>query len=175
MQISSFLMVEWTDGMQAICSLLGVLVTVIGFIYVIKQLNSAKKANQIATYENLYARMHDIHKFFFEHPGYRDYFYHSKRIDPGHDDYQKVMTVAEMFADFLQQVKLQSDLMPKKTANGWINYAHSVLRRSPVLREFLVRNKDWYPSNFFQDECNRQVIEVEENKGSPEAHGTVAK
>ncbi len=146
--------IVWTDEVQAICSLLGVVVTIVGFIYVIKQLNSAKKANQIATYENIYARMHDIHKFLFEHPEFRDYFYHEKKIAPGDPKYSQVMTVAEMFADFLQQVMLQADLMPKKTAEGWTNYARSVIRRSPVLKEFFVRNKEWYPSNFYLEECH---------------------
>lgn len=141
---------NWTEATQAICSIITVIITLVGLIFIIVQLTSAKKANQIATYENLYARMHDIHKFLYDHSELREYFYSSKKTNCDDANYVKVLIATEMFADFLQQVKLQSDLMPKKTAEGWNNYCTSINSRSVVLQEFIENNKKWYPSNFYQ-------------------------
>ncbi len=128
-----------------------VVLTGLGFAFIYLQLKDAKKALSITTYENLYSRMHDIHKYFLENPELRDYFYCSKeckRLDVV--TLQKLEIVAEMMADFFQQIHLQAAMMPPSTAKGWKNYIKTVVKNSPVLRAFLEKHKDWYPSNFVQ-------------------------
>ncbi len=141
--------IKWTDEAQAFSDIALVILTGLGFFFINLQLRAARKARQIATYEDLYSRMHDIHKVFLEYPELRKYFYEGKHNK--HEDaatIQRLQTIAEMMTDFFQQIHLQIESMPPSTAQGWKNYINTIVDNSPVSNTFLHKHQNWYPSNF---------------------------
>jgi hypothetical protein len=141
---------SWTDIVSALGSVLSAIVTAAGFTLVVIQLRHARKTMEITTFEHLYSRMHDIHKVLVERPHLRAYFYDSAESSPDSANHSEVCAAAEMIADFFQQVSLQLDLMPAKTADGWRAYMSSTVKTSPVLKAFLASHATWYPNNFLQ-------------------------
>lgn len=143
--------IKWTDELQAYCAIAMVILTGVGFLFLNLQLKDAGQTHQITTYENIYSRMHDIHKLFLENTDLRGYFYNGQtttHTDP--ESLKKLKILAEMMADFFQQIHLQLDMMPPNTAKGWENYMASILKESPILRKFFQEHEDWYPSRFVE-------------------------
>ena len=141
--------IKWTDELQAYCAIAMVILTGVGFLFLNLQLKDAAQTHQITTYENIYSRMHDIHKLFLENTELRGYFYDgwtTAHADP--QTLKKLTILAEMMADFFQQIHLQLGMMTPNTAKGWRNYMSSIMEKSPILCTFFQEHKDWYPSRF---------------------------
>lgn len=136
----------WTDVVMAVGTVLGALFTALGLGFIIIQLRAARRQLTITTFENLYSRMQGIHEIFLEKPHLRPFFYSGESVKEEAEDYAEVCIIAEMLADFFQQVCLQLDLMPPKTAQGWRAYMSDVAGKSPALRAHLRKNSAWYPS-----------------------------
>jgi len=138
---------QLSNDISVISNAVSAAVTVLGFLIVILQIRSAKRTMQITTFDHLYTRMHEIHTHFSGHPYLRKYFYEGATVDSDSAEYPLVQITAEMLADFFQQINLQLDLMPAKTASGWRAYIQSIIRNSPALRDYFKSNASWYPSN----------------------------
>ena len=135
---------EWVS---ASANVFMALATAIGFIFVYKQIRSSSA-------DHLYGRMHDIHKLFLQKPELRRYLYDLK--PPSVEDYSdEALIMAEMVADFFQQVFLELDHLPSVTAEGWRCYMRDILKNSPALRNFVLAKEEWYPSNFVEQLLHR--------------------
>jgi hypothetical protein len=136
----------WTEIITAVGTVLGAVFTALGLGFIVVQLRAARRQLTITTFEHLYSGMQDIHKVFIEKPYLRPFFYEGKPLKEGANNPEEIYVVAEMLADFFQQVCLELDLMPPKTAQGWRAYISDIIGRSPTLRVHLKSNAAWYPS-----------------------------
>src|ERR1051325_9737915 len=99
----------WTDKVQAIASvvyviltLAYVIVTLVGFLLLRRQIQQVDLSTRGETYGELYGQQHSITQFFIDNLHLRPYFYNNKDICSSHADFGKIMLVAEMVADFLE-------------------------------------------------------------------------
>ena len=107
---------NWAEITSALANISMAVLTSIGFFYVYKQIRAS-------AVDHLYSRMHDIHKIFMLKPELRRYFYDTKQLPAdGKDDAAEVSILAEMIADFFQQVFLELDHLPPVAAKGWRCY-----------------------------------------------------
>ncbi len=139
---------KMADSITAVASAVAALAASAGLIYIARQLHNARQTLQFAAAEHLYSRMHDIHKLFLDRPELRPYFY--ERVRPGRwsGHKRKAEVMAELLADFFQQVFLELNTLPLQTRAGWREYMSHVLRHSPTLLNFVESHRAWYPSNF---------------------------
>jgi hypothetical protein len=136
---------------SAVATVIGATATALGVWFLVGQLRSARKQLTVTAFEHLYSRMQGIHEQFLHQPALRRYFYDGKPIeDAGESEREEVVILAEMLADFFQQVHLQLDLMPRKAAQGWRAYIEDIIRRSPALRDFLRAHGAWYTGGQFE-------------------------
>ena len=140
----------WTDIVVAVGTVLGAVFTALGLGFIVVQLRAARRQLTITTFEHLYSRMQGIHEMFMAKPHLRPFFYAGKEMKEGADNYEEVCIAAEMLADYFQQVSLELDLMPPKTAQGWKAYMSDVVSRSPALRVHLSSNAAWYPTRLLK-------------------------
>lgn len=136
----------WTEIVTAVGTALGAIFTALGLGFIVVQLRAARRQLTITTFEHLYSGMQDIHKVLIEKPYLRPFFYGGKATKEGSDHYEEVCVAAEMLADFFQQVCLELEFMPPKTAQGWKAYISNIIGKSPALRSHLRSNAAWYPS-----------------------------
>lgn len=132
---------DW-QAISALAELLGALLVLVGFGFVVRQLRS----NSV---QQLYCRMYEIHRLFIEKPYLRPYFYENWDV-PDRASWLavEVDATSEMLADFFQQVFLELDLLPRSAASGWRIYMKDTLDHSQVLQRYVNAHRDWYPSNF---------------------------
>jgi hypothetical protein len=150
---------DWTDVVTATASVATAALAGLAFW----QLKAARKQLTITTFEHLYGRMQGIHEQFLLKPELRDYFYSRKNVAENDPIVREVNIAAEMLADFFQQVHLQLEYMPPKTASGWKAYSREIVDSSPALQAFLLANPTWYPSDLL--EVARKARSTTERRG----------
>jgi hypothetical protein len=137
-------MIVNTNLLEAIAAIASPVITLTGFILIYLQIKELKKSTLGGTYGALYAQQHSIHQFFIENPSFRAFFYGSQEIDHTHQDYEKVMAIAEMVGDFFEHIYLQKHNLPKDTWIGWQNYMLTIYQNSPALEEHFRSKRMWY-------------------------------
>lgn len=131
----------WTPShVTAICAVTGLITTLFGLGFAMKQIRSA-------AVDRLFARMHNFHQLFLDKPELREFFYGGRHFKHDIDDV-RVLVTAEALTDFFQQIYYELPNMPKRARGGWRNYIRDLTKRSSVLQSHIIQNSDWYHPNF---------------------------
>lgn len=85
----------------------------------------------------LYHQNNEIRKIFFERPELRKYFFENADISKGHDNYNTVLSLAEMVLNYLEHLELQKSNCSSKDWGEWEGLFHLYCRNSPVVRELV--------------------------------------
>jgi hypothetical protein len=154
--ISNF-MPLWTDKVQAIAgivytilTLAYVIVTLVGFLLLRRQIQQVDSSTRGETYGELYGQQHSITQFFINNLQLRPYFYDNQEISSADADFAKIMAVAEMVADFLEHIYLQLPNLPEDVREGWESYMVRIYGNSPALRLHCEDNASWYSDELIQ-------------------------
>jgi hypothetical protein len=122
------------DIIQAVASVLGVIVAAIGFYFVSRQLRKS-------AHSDIYALGIATKQALLEHPDLRKYFFDNIAIEEIRDKEEKnrVMTLADMFCLYLEQIAIYAkDLGGEKEA--WFGYIKEMYGNSPIIRQYLERS-----------------------------------
>jgi hypothetical protein len=111
---------------------------------------------------NTTSSLRELLSLFVEHPELRPYFYESRKVPVRGHNRVRILTVAEMFADVLEEGLSANSIMPtKRVDEEWPLYCTYLLSVSPALNEVLRQYPDWWRS-----------IRALPSKGNPRiAHG----
>lgn len=150
-----------------VAQLVGVVLTVIAVISVVWQLNGLRQATETTALIGIYAESSEINRFLLQQPGFRRHFYADDPIEPAEmrnarlaqeleeirntnfDEYQRLMSLAELEADQFEQVYSLRDVMPSGQWNVWWAFFIDIYDASPLLRTFYDRNREWYELDDF--------------------------
>lgn len=135
---------SWTDVAQAIGSVGGVLVAIVGFVFVIRQLRQVENAMKKDAVEALYARAFDIQSIILNDPALREYFYDNKTQPADSVMRAKLETVSEIVFDFYELIVDEKEFMSPGLYTSWEHYLKDLYSRSPTLRSHLDVNSKWY-------------------------------
>ena len=139
---------SWTDIIQAICSILGVVIMLIGFIFVfiqIKQLNNSIISN---TNNYVYTRANEFLNFITTHK-LKPYFYENKKYESD-EKKQEIYTACELASCWFEFVFLEKGNYRKGIFKKWLNSISSIYKSSPILRIYLEQKKDWYSDEMIE-------------------------
>lgn len=100
-----------------------------------------------ATRSSLFAHALAVQNVLVENPDLYDYFYNGKMIDKSLTEHNriKINVISEMICDMLDHAA-NSNALSGETKEGWKVYANSMMQNSPPFRDFLLHNKEWYPT-----------------------------
>lgn len=143
------------DTLSVIASFLGVIVGIIGFVFVwrqIKQVNASIKSN---TDNNLYSLTIDINKFLIENPELRPYFYgdasgKEKEYDNKDLNFNKIETLADIYITFFEYIFEERKNMEIDLFNSWEEWKKDMYKKSPAIRKHLKNHSNWYKSDFIE-------------------------
>jgi len=133
-------------------------ITIIGFPLVIvslvllirqtreltKQNETAAKSVAAAVYQNVSDLMIQIDRVFLEYPELRPYFDDGAALPNDVKTRSQVIAVAEMLADFRDNVMAQSRAVPTYRWGMWKRYFDELEKRSPAFKEYLEKNDGIY-------------------------------
>ncbi|MEU4556524.1 hypothetical protein [Micromonospora violae] len=90
--------------------------------------------------------LREVYRVFIDHPELRPYFYGRKPCPRNQRQRDRVMTIAEMLADTLEDGLVAHHLVPaSESESDWINYCRHVRANSPALEEWVQRHPGWWP------------------------------
>jgi hypothetical protein len=126
----------------------GALVTFIGFVFVLVQLNRETREIQNQTKWQVYNNGLTTLSIFVDHPELRRYFYNDNVPVPeeSEDNHlrSKVFAAAEMLADHWESTILSNASLNSNVIELWIIYMGGIYCKSPVLQEFLKNENEGY-------------------------------
>ena len=138
--------VKWTDVAQ-------LLVTIIGFVFVVLQLGSLRRQIEGDTHADLYGQYMEMGKLFLRKPHLRPYFYDSTEINVTAANSgrikQEVDMMCELITTLLEHAALQRHNLPGESwADCWRAYTYARFDSSSVLRQWWRANEEVYAASF---------------------------
>jgi hypothetical protein len=135
---------DWPAETQAITSILGLMVTSFGFLFLSRQITLLKKAIVSDTNGRLSDQSITILNFIADKPYLYDYFYHSKPLGSADEHVIEVLCACEMIANYADMVALSLPDIPVLVRSRWTRFITDTLASSPALRDFIAQHRLWY-------------------------------
>ena len=129
---------------QTILSILSIVVNIIGFYFIVRQITQQALATRGETYTSLCGLSYEILNLIHENPFLYDYFYNNKKIESNSDHRVQVLICCEMIANYCDNVTLQRENIPNHVWQRWKNFIIGQLEISSELKKFMLDYKDWY-------------------------------
>ena len=130
--------------LQIILSVLSIVVNIVGFYFVVRQITQQALATRGETYTSLCGLSFEILKLIHDNPYLYDYFYNSKKLEPNSEHRVQVLICCEMIANYCDNVTLQRENIPKHIWLRWKNFIKGQLEISYELKIFMIQYKEWY-------------------------------
>lgn len=145
---------EVLTAIGAMISALGAIIlpiiTIAGFLLVIKQLRDAREALETQTREQVYQASSGILNMFVEHPGLRPYFYDAIQLPEQEPERSKVLAACEVMGDHWENILLSKKSLDRETLGVWEDYMAGIYLSSPSLSYFFLHEGYRYSNGFLQ-------------------------
>ena len=132
------------DALQVYISLAGLLLGAVGVPLLYVQLRDVKRSVQAGAHAAIYAQASDIRAHLIDHPHLRRYFFDGEAIERGHEEYDRVLTIAELFLNYLEHISVMEDAFGDANRESLDRFCQSMLDSSPILRERLADGRALY-------------------------------
>ena len=136
--------------------LAGVIINGLAFVGVIVSLLllraqglAARDATLVIAYQNMTAQMADMDRYLLEHLDLRPYFFDGKEPPRAEDEHSRVLAVAEMYVNLMDNVLTQCPALNRvDIAADWEAYFRGVYETSPALRDFwAAHGSEWFSNS----------------------------
>lgn len=139
------------DAISAIATVISDLLIAFSILFAARQWREAaqqtKKAAvaiSAATYQGVNAQLQEIDLLFVQYPELRPYFYADKPMPQDRRERDRVMAVAELLVDFMDNVVTQGHAMPADHRKVWNDYFKEQHASSAAIRIYWHENSHWY-------------------------------
>jgi hypothetical protein len=135
--------VNWT-AVEALATCATAIIAAGGIFFVLQQLKQVERTIRGDAHERLTTGSIEILKLLAGNPESYAYFYEGKPLT--HDDPNRVFVlyVAEIFANYMENVINQKENMGKRDGAVWNRFVVDTCKMAPVVRTFLIERKEWY-------------------------------
>ena len=132
------------DTVQLLVSVLGLMIAGVGLPLLYVQLRDVKRSVRGAVHAATYAQAADFRSHLVQYPHLRPYFFGGAEIAPDHADYNRVVTIAELFLNYLEHVTVLEDSYSPQDRAALDRFTKHALERSPILRRHMNNNRAAY-------------------------------
>ena len=129
---------------QMLISLCGLIIAIVGLPLLYFQLRDLRHSSQIAAHSATYEQAAAFRAHLVEHPHLRKYFFDGEAILPGSPDYDRTLTIAETFLNYLEYIAVLKDNFGKENDPALESFIRTVLTGSPVMRQHLSSHPQLY-------------------------------
>ncbi len=133
---------SWTDVGSAIGQIASAIISLVGFIFVYRQIKQTNDNLKQSNHTAIYSINTELYKFFAENSKLRPYFHDG--ATPTDEDINKVLSVSELLADFFEFILVEKNSLAPEIRQPWLNYMKKIYAQSPGFRQFIHINKDQY-------------------------------
>ncbi|MFM1936521.1 MAG: hypothetical protein RI990_1480 [Planctomycetota bacterium] len=133
-----------TASIDTILTVVAIVVNVVGFYFVIRQIRQQALATRGDTYTNLCGLSYDILRMMAERPHLYPYFYERKPLAEAGEHRVEVLCCCEMIANYCDNTALQRENIPDHVWQRWRNFVREQIALSVVLQDFMREYRAWY-------------------------------
>lgn len=139
---------HWADAFQGLGTMAGALISLLGFIFVIRQLRYTHQAIESQTQAQIYNMGLEVYKMIVEHPELGQYIYEAAPLPAAGPERHKAFSAFELFCDYFEYIVLQEGTVADDVRASWMRYMHMMFRRSVALQEFINERREQYTPQF---------------------------
>ena len=129
---------------QLLISLCGLIIAIVGIPLLYFQLRDLRHSSQIAAHSATYEQASAFRAHLIEYPHLRKYFFNGEDIQPESPDYDRVLTIAESFLNYLEYIAVLKENFGKENNTALESFVRSSLSGSPIMRRHLAAHPEWY-------------------------------
>jgi hypothetical protein len=133
-----------TETLQLSISIAGLLIAVIGLPLIYMQLRGLQKSILTATHAAMYQQAAEFRAHLIQYPHLRKYFFDGWEIAPDDEEYNRVVTLAEIFLNYLEHIAVLGDSFGMQNRPALDRFSQVTFERSPILRQHLTQNQASY-------------------------------
>ncbi len=120
------------------------IVTVAGFLFIREQMRSDRMSLETQTSWQIYTVSTGILQTLVSQPECRPYFYDGMPMPTEEPLRSRVLAMAELICDHMENIVLHRRAMDASTFKVWADYMQGLYRRSPVMQDFLKVEREGY-------------------------------
>lgn len=109
-----------------------------------RQTKRAATAISSAAYQGVNAQLQEVDMIFVDRPELRPYFYENEELPPDKRERDRVLAVAELLVDFMDNIVTQCHAMPADHRELWFAYFRDQHDSSPAIRAYWQESSRWY-------------------------------
>ena len=136
------------DTLQAYVSLAGLILAIVGLPILILQIRAIQRSIRSGAHAAIYAQAADFRSHLVDHPHLRKYFFDGVEIEPDHPEYDRVVTIAELFLNEIEHITVMGDTFGSANRPALERFARHALDASPIMRRRLKENRAAYSDVF---------------------------
>jgi hypothetical protein len=134
--------------LQAYVSLAGLILAIVGLPILILQIRAIQRSIRSGAHAAIYAQAADFRSHLVDHPHLRKYFFDGVEIEPDHPEYDRVVTIAELFLNEIEHITVMGDSFGSGNRPALERFARHALDSSPIMRRRLKENRAAYSDVF---------------------------
>jgi hypothetical protein len=132
------------ENLQLSLSIVGILIAAVGVPLLYMQLRGLQKSILTATHAAIYEQAAEFRAYLVQYPHLRKYFFDGWEIAPEDEEYNRVVTLAEIFLNYLEHIAVLGDSFGMQNRPALDRFSQVAFERSPILRQHLMRHQDSY-------------------------------
>ena len=136
------------ETLQAYVSLAGLVLAIIGLPILILQIRAIQRSIRSGAHAAIYAQAADFRAHLVDHPHLRKYFFEGVDIEIGHPEYDRVVTIAELYLNEIEHITVMGDSFGSSNRPALERFARHALESSPIMRRRLKENRKAYSDVF---------------------------
>lgn len=130
--------------LEVYISTLALVLAAIGLPLLYVQLRDVKRSMRAGAHAAIYSQASDVRGHLVEYPNLRRYFFDGAEIEPDHDEYARVVTIAELFLNYLEHMAVMQDAFGEANRPSLDRFCDEMLSSSPILRQRLADGRSLY-------------------------------
>ena len=130
--------------LRMVCDVIAAVAALFGIPAVVWGLFSNARATRSRVSQDLSSLMLQIDAVFVQHPELRRFFYDGKAVSHDDEIYPRVVSLAEMILDLMDNAATQLSRRDKYLWPAWYANLRDLYAQSPCLREHLQQHAAWY-------------------------------
>jgi hypothetical protein len=139
---------NWADAMQGTGTVAAAIISLMGFVFVIRQLRYTRQAIETQTQAQIYNMGLEAYKVVIENPELGQYIYDGVALPRSGPERHKALSAFELFCDYFEYIILQEGAVAADVRDSWIRYMEKLFTSSVALQEFVNARKDQYTPQF---------------------------
>ena len=132
------------ETIQLFISLCGLVIAIIGIPLLYFQLRDLRNSSQIAAHSATYEQAAAFRGHLVEHPHLRKYFFDGVPLPADSPDYDRAISIAEVFLNYLEYIAVLRDNFGKENDHALESFVLAALAGSPLMSNHLATHPRLY-------------------------------